>query len=59
MIFWHAMKITFLLTAIHKLTVYINCTIIKKLDLMVTQKAQIKFYDGIISTHPLNHRLWY
>ena len=32
MIFWHAMKMTFLLTAIHKLTVYIYTSIIPKLD---------------------------
>lgn len=51
------MKITFLLTAIHKLIVYINTSIIPKLDLMLIQKAITKFYDGIISTHYLYHEL--
>jgi hypothetical protein len=49
MIFWHAMEVNLHYTAIHKLTVHINTSI----DLMLTQKAKIQFYDGIIATHHL------
>lgn len=57
MFFWHATKITFFLTSIQKLTVYINTCIIPELDLMFIQKTKIKSRGGIISNHHLNHHL--